>query len=263
MGWHCHNCNYWNVDSRGKCANCGAPQYTYAAPTRGTYKHRSSSAGKIALVVVAIIILAVIVVIAYTNNHNNFSGLFGNSTINQLNNGPSASSPEYVSIQRLIENSSSYLNKLITTNGLLVQMNLGDQVPGSYSLFDSQSQAIRVILPQGVVFQNRTNYTITGVVSIYHFPPAQWNGYTNNQYTYYINGSANVNSSQSTISGSASGDLVFCINRLVFRTSNSRGLNESQIQELVNYCEYYGYAPGVVNGTNYTYICQGVKACQQ
>lgn len=58
-----------------------------------------------------------------------------------------------------------------------------------------------------------------------------------------------------------SGNLIFCVNRMVFRTSDSRGLNSSQVQELVNYCQYYNYQPGVVNGTNYTPICQGVKSC--
>ncbi|MEM0142693.1 MAG: hypothetical protein QXL94_01870 [Candidatus Parvarchaeum sp.] len=58
------------------------------------------------------------------------------------------------------------------------------------------------------------------------------------------------------------GNLTFCINRGVFRTSNSRGLNNSQVQELVNYCEFYNYDPGIVNGTNETPICQGVYECQ-
>lgn len=58
-----------------------------------------------------------------------------------------------------------------------------------------------------------------------------------------------------------SSNLVFCINRMVFRTSNSRGLNSSQIQQLVSYCQYYDYNPGVQNNTNYTTICQGVKSC--
>ena len=57
-------------------------------------------------------------------------------------------------------------------------------------------------------------------------------------------------------------DVVFCVNRMVFRTSDSRGLNQSQVENLINYCAYYNYNPGVVNGTDYTQICQGVKECR-
>ncbi len=68
--------------------------------------------------------------------------------------------------------------------------------------------------------------------------------------------------SRISTSSSPSGALIFCINRGVFRTSNSRGLNASQVQNLINYCGYHNYNPGVVNGTNYTSICQGVRSCQ-
>ncbi len=58
------------------------------------------------------------------------------------------------------------------------------------------------------------------------------------------------------------GNLAFCINRGIFRTSDYRGLNSSQIQQLVIYCEFYNYKPGIVNGTNETAICKGVYLCQ-
>ena len=292
MGWHCQVCKHWIVDDKYRvCTYCGTPRGSYSTPRSshvnlgtGSYvsSKKTSSTGKTALkIIVAIIILSVICLgIAYANNHNVFSELLGgspsiktqsNANITSLaSNSSNIEKSENVSIPNLIRNSSLYLNETVTTNGLLIQLNSVDQVPGSYDLFDAQSQEIQVILPVGTVFQNKTNYTITGVVQLYHVPPAQWNGYTNTYLDYYINGSATAKPSTTTttvttpttVSGESSGVLEFCINRMVFRTSNSRGLNESQIQELVNYCEYYGYAPGISNGTNYTVICQGVESCQ-
>ncbi len=292
MGWHCQVCKHWIVDDKYRvCTYCGTPRGSYSTPRSSHLSSssvsyvgskKSSSADKNAIkIIIAIIILSVIGLgFAYANNHNIFSELIGsltsikaqsNANVTSLsNNSSNIEKPENVSIPNLIKNSSLYLNETVTTNGLLIQMNAVDQVPGSYDLFDAQSQAIQVVLPVGVVFKNKTNYTITGIVQLYHVPPAQWNGYTNNYLDYYINGSAPVKPSAtttivtppSTVSVESSGVLEFCINRMVFRTSDSRGLNESQIQELVNYCEYYGYAPGISNGTNYTVICQGVKSCQ-
>ncbi len=76
--------------------------------------------------------------------------------------------------------------------------------------------------------------------------------------------SSSIETTTVAINASApfNGTFVFCINRGIFRTSNSRGSNQSQIQTLVNYCEYNGYNPGISNGTNYTSICQGVQECQ-
>lgn len=55
--------------------------------------------------------------------------------------------------------------------------------------------------------------------------------------------------------------ITNCVN-IDLRIRVASYLNTSQVQQLINYCEYYGYKPGVVNGTNYTIICQYVKTCQ-
>lgn len=97
--------------------------------------------------------------------------------------------------------------------------------------------------------------------NISSFIDKQLNAVSGNSSTL-TNSSNKVSPSISTGS-SISGALVFCINRLVFRTSNSRGLNQSQIQQLITYCAYYDYNPGIINGTDYTSICKGVQECQQ
>ena len=182
-----------------------------------------------------------------------------NGTVSTINN------VTYLSLQSLVNDPSAYLNKTVTTSGRLAQVNLLNQVPGSgFSLFDAQNGEIQVVFTSVSGVLQDTNYTLTGTVEIYHVPPAKWNGYTNNQSVFYINITDNKNSGAypNINPNSPSWNTIFCINRMIFRTSNSRGLNYSQAQQLINYCGYYGYQPGIINGTNYTNICENVSACQ-
>lgn len=108
-----------------------------------------------------------------------------------------------------------------------------------------------ILLVLFIVFE----YTTNGIVvqsfdSFLHYNFSSLNSYSN------------INTSSAPTTIPVNGTLIFCINRGIFRTSNSRGLNQSQVQTLVNYCEYYGYSPGIVNDTNYTAICHAVNQCQ-
>ncbi len=276
----------WNNEHRAKIAMLATSKwgsssnrnrwtpYVNSSPNYRSIAYTNKKSIKIAIVVILLVVIGL--GIAYVFSQGSFSGLLGSpastptqSTISfrtNITNSPSNNNSGFVPLQTLIQNASSYLNKTVTTNGLLIQINLSDQVPDSYSLFDKQGESMQVILPISTAFQNRTNYTIMGLVSIYDVKPAQWNGYTSNYQVFYINGSiktipTSTQPTSSTISESSE-NLTFCINRGIFRTSNSRGLNDSQIQQLINYCEYYNYNPGIVNGTNETVICQGVYECQ-
>ncbi|MGC8622278.1 MAG: hypothetical protein ACP5U0_10220 [Caldisphaera sp.] len=196
----------------------------------------------------------------FTKNMSNIRNISNNMGVQYNLTSSTTSVIPYIPLSTLLKNISSYLNKTLITSGLLIKTNGSAVVPGAYFLIDNdQNRGIEVLLPPDTVFHNVTNYTITGVVMLYNFPPAPWNGYTDIYKVYYINSTKAEATKTYNIANNNINQITECVN-LNLRIRVADYLNNSEVQQLLNYCQYYEYNPP---NKTYTAVCTYIKYCTE